>query len=115
MKTLKPDSIKNIKFEYKITLTYLIFGILWILFSDELLDLLVKDVSLLTTFQTFKGTFFILVTSGFLYMLVRKHIQSLILSELNFHRSISESPVGIRIVSVEGKTIYANKAFLDIY
>lgn len=36
-------------------------------------------------------------------------------SQLNFHRSISESPVGIRIVSVEGKTIYANKAFLDIY
>ena len=46
----------------------------------------------------------------------RKQIEKeYIESELNFHRSISESPVGIRIVSVEGKTIYANKAFLDIY
>lgn len=36
-------------------------------------------------------------------------------SEENFHRSISESPLGIRIVSVDGKTVYANKAFLDIY
>ena len=36
-------------------------------------------------------------------------------SEENFHRSISESPLGIRIVSLDGKTIYANKAFLDIY
>lgn len=36
-------------------------------------------------------------------------------SELNFSRSISESPVGIRIVSVEGATVYTNKAFLDIY
>jgi PAS domain S-box-containing protein len=36
-------------------------------------------------------------------------------SEENFHRSIAESPLGIRIVSVEGKTMYANKAFLDIY
>ena len=46
----------------------------------------------------------------------RKQIEKeYIESELNFHRSISESPVGIRIVSVKGKTIYANKAFLDIY
>jgi len=36
-------------------------------------------------------------------------------SEENFHRSISESQLGIRIVSIDGETIYANKAFLDIY
>ncbi|MDD4969247.1 MAG: PAS domain S-box protein [Paludibacter sp.] len=115
MKTLRPDFLKNVKFEYKITLIYLVFGILWILFSDFILEFLVPDISLLTKFQTFKGTFFIIVTSGFLYVLVRKHMQSLTLSELNFYRSISESPMGIRIVSMEGKTIYANKAFLDIY
>ena len=36
-------------------------------------------------------------------------------SEENFRRSISESPLGIRIVTVKGKTIYVNKAFLEIY
>ena len=36
-------------------------------------------------------------------------------SEENFHRTISESPLGIRIISVEGETIYVNKTFLDIY
>jgi len=115
MKTHKPVFLENIKFEYKITLIYFIFGILWILFSDKLLDILVKEDDLLTELQTFKGAIFILVTSVLLYILVKKHMQSLMLSELNFYRSISESPVGIRIVSVEGKTIYANKAFLDIY
>jgi len=46
----------------------------------------------------------------------RKRIEvELLESEKNFRRSISESPVGIRIVSVDGNTIYANKAFLDIY
>jgi len=46
----------------------------------------------------------------------RKQIETELLeSEINFRRSISESPVGIRIVSVDGNTIYANKAFLDIY
>lgn len=46
----------------------------------------------------------------------RKEIETKLLeSEINFRRSIAESPVGIRVVSVAGKTVYANKAFLDIY
>ena len=35
--------------------------------------------------------------------------------EENFHRSLDDSPLGIRIVSAEGETIYANQAILDIY
>ena len=35
--------------------------------------------------------------------------------EENFHHFFSESLTSIRIVSVEGETIYANKAFLDIF
>ena len=45
----------------------------------------------------------------------QKAEKALLQSEENFNRSISESPLGIRIVSVDGKTIYTNKAFLDIY
>ena len=36
-------------------------------------------------------------------------------SEENFRRSISESPLGIRIISVDGEVIYVNKTLLDIY
>src|SRR5665647_361218 len=45
----------------------------------------------------------------------KKTEEALFQSEKNFRRSISESPLGIRIVSVDGKIIYANKAFFDIY
>ncbi|MFA5816218.1 MAG: ATP-binding protein [Bacteroidales bacterium] len=45
----------------------------------------------------------------------KKAKQALLRSEKNFRCSISESPLGIRIVSVDGEIIYANKAFLDIY
>jgi len=41
--------------------------------------------------------------------------KALLQSEENFHRSLLESPLGIRIVTVDGNTIYANKALLDIY
>jgi len=41
--------------------------------------------------------------------------EAVLQSEKNFRRSISESPMGIRIVSADGEIIYANKALLDIY
>jgi len=36
-------------------------------------------------------------------------------AEENFRRSLDESPLGIRVVSAEGKTLYANRAILDLY
>jgi PAS domain S-box-containing protein len=41
--------------------------------------------------------------------------EAILQSEENFSRSVSESFLGIRIVSVDGEIIYVNKAFLDIY
>lgn len=77
MKTPLPPFLRNIRLEYKVTFSYLIFGFLWILFSDTLLDRLEPDDSLLTQFQTYKGIFFILITSVLLYLLVRKHMVAL--------------------------------------
>ena len=36
-------------------------------------------------------------------------------SEENFRNSLENSPLGIRVVTAEGQTLYANRAFLDIY
>jgi PAS domain S-box-containing protein len=36
-------------------------------------------------------------------------------TEENFRRSLDESPLGVRIVTAEGETLYANRAILDIY
>ncbi|NLA41995.1 MAG: PAS domain S-box protein [Smithella sp.] len=36
-------------------------------------------------------------------------------SEKNFRRSMDDSPLGIRIVTADGETLYANRAVLDIY
>ena len=36
-------------------------------------------------------------------------------AEKNFRLSLDESPLGIRIVSAEGETIYANRAILDFF
>jgi PAS domain S-box-containing protein len=45
----------------------------------------------------------------------KKAEEALRLSEENFRRSLDDSPLGARIVTVEGETIYANRAILDIH
>src|SRR3989339_373699 len=45
----------------------------------------------------------------------RQAEDSLHRSEENFRRSLDESPLGLRIRTIEGDTLYANRAILDIY
>jgi diguanylate cyclase (GGDEF)-like protein/PAS domain S-box-containing protein len=41
--------------------------------------------------------------------------EALHLSEKNFHRSLDDSSLGVRIVTIKGETIYANRAMLNLY
>jgi PAS domain S-box-containing protein len=36
-------------------------------------------------------------------------------AEENFHRSLDDSPLGVRIVTIEGETVYANRTTLNIF
>ena len=42
-------------------------------------------------------------------------LEALQASEENFRRSLDESPLGVRIVTAESETIFANRAILDLY
>jgi PAS domain S-box-containing protein len=46
---------------------------------------------------------------------IKAALGSLQKSEENFRRSLEDSPLGMRIATAKGETIYANKALLDIY
>lgn len=59
-----------------IVLLYLLFGGLWILLSDRILFLLVPHDGTISTYQTLKGWFFILISGSLLYILLRtQHIR----------------------------------------
>lgn len=64
-------------FSYRITIIYLVFGLLWILLSDELLDFFIKDVDKLSDIQTYKGFFFIFFTALLLFVLVQGHMRNI--------------------------------------
>lgn len=84
-----PDSTRPSNFELKITTLYFAAGVMWILFSDKVLELTIPNPIQVNQIQTYKGSFYIVVTALFLYLMVKQHLQKLRLA--NEERAKSES------------------------
>lgn len=65
------------KFEYKITLAYLLIGSLWIIFSDKFLITIIDDIDFLTDVQTYKGWFYVLITAMLFFLFLKRHLKDL--------------------------------------
>jgi signal transduction histidine kinase len=65
---------KRVPFEYRITLTYIFFGALWILFSDKLVLNLTQEPQQFLMLSTYKGWLYVLITGILLYFLIKKEI-----------------------------------------
>lgn len=57
-----------------IAVIYAIFGVLWILLSDMLLEQIIPDAENYKHFQTYKGWFYILITTLMVYSLIRNRM-----------------------------------------
>ncbi len=77
----KAECMRILKETLRIVLVYFIFSVLWILFSDALLEYFIDNVKMLTLIQTYKGLFFVTVTSLLLFVLIRRHMQQLYLAQ----------------------------------
>ncbi|WP_346861397.1 HAMP domain-containing sensor histidine kinase [uncultured Draconibacterium sp.] len=64
----------KIKFEYRITVIYLLVGGGWIIFSDKFVQSLTSNNAVLTELQTYKGWFYVCVTAILLFFMVKKHL-----------------------------------------
>ncbi|MGD9928941.1 MAG: sensor histidine kinase [Mangrovibacterium sp.] len=58
------------KSSFKITFIYFLISFFWILFSDKFLQAFSTDTTTITRMQTYKGWFFIISTSLFLFWLI---------------------------------------------
>ncbi|WP_319588833.1 PAS domain S-box protein [uncultured Desulfobulbus sp.] len=90
----------------KTTLLYLSLSLLWIWFSDQTILVLFEDAQTATLAQTFKGWFFVTVTSLFLFLLFRREMarferaQATLQANEHYLGSIFRAaPVGIGVVS----------------
>ena len=112
----------------KIALIYALAGCLWILFSDRALSELFSDPQTLTRMQTYKGWFFIIITSAVLYWYIRRQISihqqadktlESTLHELEHEKSRFEAIVaamgeGISIQDRDFRVLYQNQNHKDI-
>ena len=64
--------IKNTSSAFKISIIYLIFSLLWIYFSDNAINFIIKDPIKLQFVQTIKGLFFVTFSSILLYLLSKQ-------------------------------------------
>jgi PAS domain S-box-containing protein len=64
----------HIQIETRIALLYAVFGGLWILFSDSLLNILIPDLALYARIQTYKGWFFVAASALLIYSLIKQEI-----------------------------------------
>lgn len=94
---------------WKITLIYLVVSLLWILLSDQALLTIAPTAEDVSRLQTYKGWFFVLVTSGGLYLLLRasyrrleremellqRHQEALIRSERRYREFVANTAEGI--------------------
>lgn len=77
-----------------VALLYLLFGALWIAFSDAAVEGLAGDAQTLTRLQTWKGWLYVLVTAGLVYVLVRGALAS----EARLARSLRQAEERLRLV-----------------
>ncbi len=99
---------------WRLVLTYAGFSVLWILFSDMLVAALVSDPVLIERISIFKGWFFVLVTSGLLYGLLRRELrrrQTLETSQRVSQMLIDHLPQRIFFKDMQSRYLACNEYF----
>jgi diguanylate cyclase (GGDEF)-like protein len=74
----------------KISIIYAVVSAIWILISDMLTTIFFAKKELVTFISVFKGWLFVFITASLLYLLIRKKIYLLYLSENKLQNAIEE-------------------------
>lgn len=113
MDRVKPDVNRK---ALRVAGIYLLFGVLWILVSDRILEMfLAGDVESITIFQTYKGWLFVFLTAVLIYILTRDALKRLLkirgqldASEQRYRNLVRNVPVGIYHTDRTGELLYVN-------
>lgn len=104
-----------------ITGIYIFFGVLWILFSDNLVAFWVDDPASITQIQTYKGWFFVLASGGLIYSIVSPVLRNLKKAQTNImEKEIMQKDLLNRHyqplwqTDELGHCIFSNKKWMDL-
>lgn len=113
-----PPTSRDYLAPLKVALYYGLAAGSWILLSDKLLQVVVRDADQLSRMQTVKGWFFVLVSALLLYWLVWHYLlvvhrreAELRVSEERFRSVFETAAAGMVLMSPDGAIFQANPAF----
>jgi putative nucleotidyltransferase with HDIG domain len=104
----------------KIVFLYVVFGALWILFSDNLLLSFTNNINILSFLQTIKGWVYVLSTAGLLYFLIQRDFSTIRSSEQALQQSYDATLQGwvhaldLRDKETEGHTLRVTELTLRL-
>ena len=106
---------------FRIALIYAAFSVLWILFSDQILYLSVKNIEILTRLQMIKGWLFVVATACLIFFLLKKEVakyryteKALRNGEARYRSLVENAPLGIISIDPKGTILAANPKLLEI-
>ena len=114
------QSLKNTAL--KVALIYAGISVLWILFSDQLLAMFIKDVDIMTRLQMVKGWFFVLATSYIIYLLLKNDLKQYIRIQNKLQHSqdylqtlMDALPIAVSWADDTGNIRYSNNKFIEVF
>ncbi len=107
-------------FAQGVALLYLLVAGLWIYFSDKLAEWLTETASQLRLLSIYKGWFFVVVTAGLLFLVLKRFIfktqssqQQLRESEEEFRNLAESMPQIVWATRTDGWNVYFNQQWVD--
>ncbi|MDI9614947.1 histidine kinase dimerization/phosphoacceptor domain -containing protein [Methanothermobacter sp.] len=105
----------------RIAISYAIFSLLWIFSSDYILYLIAQPHAVIQL-SIIKGSLFIILTSLFLFAVLRLYLRSLSdkeeslrISEKKFRSLFMELPVGVVLMDANGRILESNPTIREIF
>ncbi|HEY9059478.1 MAG TPA: EAL domain-containing protein [Pseudobacteroides sp.] len=85
----KYENYRDLKYvPLKISLVYLIFGFMWVFFSDDIISTYIANDKLeLSHLQTYKGWFYVFFTAAMLYYMIKRISKIIYRTEVSNERS----------------------------
>ena len=97
----------------KIASKYALFGFLWILLSDKLLNFMIRDAYMIQKIQTLKGWLYVLISAAIIYILVDRYYRSVQKSQNDYRRLLENIADPIYLVDDQGSITDINEAAVE--
>lgn len=107
---------KSLVTSLKVGVIYLVFGLIWIFFSDRFLETFSFSIETLSIMQTYKGFFFILLSASIISFLIYNGDRKLRVILSNYRDIFNSNYDSIIILGyLDFEIIEVNKTFLEVF